>query len=80
MSYGWLVSNGSSSMKVLDLGEFLLVGDWDSSNPEDGAKTFREAQTLTKGKRTVITLDEEDKRLEEFYRGHGFRTLTMVKE
>ena len=80
MSYGWLVSNGSSSMKVLDLGEFLLVGDWDSSNPEDGAKTFREAQTLTKGRRTVITMDEEDERLEGFYRKNGFRTLTLVKE
>ena len=80
MSYGWLVTNGSSSMKVLDLGEFLLAGDWESDNPEDGAKTFREAMTLSNGRRTVITMDEEDERLEGFYRGHGFRTLTLVKE
>lgn len=78
--YGLFVSNGTSSLRIVDCESYWLAGDWSSKDPYDGFRTFMEATRATSGKPLVVTLDKDNRRLEAFYRKQGFRTALMVKE
>ena len=77
--YGWLVVSGTARIRVFDLGERLLVGDWSSDSPHDGALCFLEALRNFGTREIVVTLDERNDRLERFYSEMGFRPYRMVK-
>lgn len=77
--YGWIVENGTSSMKMVATQDGILVGDWVGKMWSDSLKTFRDAVRGFRDERLIVTLDGPRPRLQKLYERTGFRTAVMVK-